>query len=241
VRLSEVTTELSVHFLLDSSASMDWRGNDDRPTKFTAARCLTGALAYIALWGFDRVSIVPFTEALGRPYGPVQGRSQVVPALRHLLRMHPVGGTALIPAIGAYAHGRSRRGLLFLVSDLLSGEPEELQAALHDLRARGWQTAVLHIVDEAEVATDAAAAWLASEDDGIGVTSLELVDRESGAILRLAPDDDLVARYAAEVTTWLDSLEAACAAEQTSYARVSTAWGIDELTVALLHERGVVA
>ena len=67
VRLSEVTTELSVHFLLDSSASMDWRGNDDRPTKFTAARCLTGALAYIALWGFDRVSIVPFAEALGRP------------------------------------------------------------------------------------------------------------------------------------------------------------------------------
>ena len=45
VRLSEVTTELSVHFLLDSSASMDWRGDDDRPTKFTAARRLTGALA----------------------------------------------------------------------------------------------------------------------------------------------------------------------------------------------------
>ena len=82
VRLSEVTTELSVHFLLDSSASMDWRGNDDRPTKFTAARCLAGALAYIALWGFDRVSIVPFAEALGKPFGPVQGRSQVVPVLR---------------------------------------------------------------------------------------------------------------------------------------------------------------
>jgi uncharacterized protein (DUF58 family) len=45
VRLSEVTTELSVHFLLDSSASMDWRGNNDRPTKYAAARCLTGALA----------------------------------------------------------------------------------------------------------------------------------------------------------------------------------------------------
>lgn len=241
VRLSEVTTELSVHFLLDSSASMDWRGNDDRPTKFTAARCLTGALAYIALWGFDRVSIVPFTEALGRPYGPVQGRSQVVPMLRHLQRMQPIGGTALTPALGAYAHGRSRRGLLFLVSDLLSGEPEELQAALHDLRARGWQTAVLHIVDEAEVATDAAAAWLSREDDGIGVTSLELVDRESGAILRLAPDDDLVARYAAGVTAWLADLEAACAAERAAYARVSTAWDIDDLTVALLHERGVVA
>jgi hypothetical protein len=155
--------------------------------------------------------------------------------------MQPLGGTALTPAIGAYAHSRSRRGLLFLVSDLLSGEPEDLQAALHDLRARGWQTAVLHIVDEAEVAIDAAAAWLTREEDGIGVTSLELVDRESGAILRLAPDDDLVARYAAGVTTWLERLEAACAAEQAAYARVSTVRGVDDLTVALLHERGVVA
>ena len=37
VRLSEVTTELSVHFLLDSSASMDWRSDGDRPTKFSTA------------------------------------------------------------------------------------------------------------------------------------------------------------------------------------------------------------
>ena len=70
---------------------------------------------------------------------------------------------------------------------------------------------------------------------------IELIDRESGATLRLAPDDDLVARYAAAVTAWLEGLEAACAAEQTAYARFSTAWGIDDLTVALLHERGVVA
>src|SRR5215216_2846257 len=124
VRLSEVTTELSVHFLLDSSASMDWRGSEDRPTKYAAARCLTGALAYIALWGFDRDSIVPFAEALGRPFGPVQGRSQVMPVLRNMQRMQSIGGTALTPAIGAYAHGRSRRGLLILVSDLLSSEPE---------------------------------------------------------------------------------------------------------------------
>src|SRR5918992_5209816 len=75
VRLSEVTTELSVHFLLDSSASMDWRGGDDRPTKFVSATRLTGALAAIALWGFDRVSIVPFAGSLGKPFGPVQGRA----------------------------------------------------------------------------------------------------------------------------------------------------------------------
>ncbi len=241
VRLSEVTTELSVHFLLDSSASMDWRSDDRRPTKFTAARRLTGALAYIALWGFDRVAIVPFADTLGKPYGPVQGRAQVVPALRHLQRMRTMGGTALAPIIETYAHARSRPGLLLLVSDLLSGEPEELQAALHDLRARGWQTAILHIVDDAEIAPDAAAAWLRQDNGGPGTTSIDLIDRESGATLRLSPDDDVAIRYAAAVATWLDALEAASAAEATAYARFSTAWGLDELTVALLHERGIVA
>jgi len=241
VRLSEVTTELSVHILLDSSASMDWRSDERWPTKFTAARRLTGALAYIALWGFDRIAIVPFADTLGRPFGPVQGRAQVVPVLRHLQQMRTLGGTALAPVIETYAHARSRPGLLLLVSDLLSGEPDELQAALHVLRARGWQTAVLHIVDDAEVAPDAASAWLHGDATGTGSTSIELIDRESDVTLRLSPDDEVVTRYASAVATWLEALEASCAAEATAYARFSTAWGIDDLTVMLLHERGIVA
>jgi uncharacterized protein (DUF58 family) len=241
VRLSEVTTELSVHILLDSSASMDWTGHDDRPTKFTAARRLAGALAYVALWGFDRVTIVPFAESLAAPFGPVQGRAQVVSAVRYLQRLRTLGGTALAPAIAAYAYGRKRPGVLLLVSDLLSGDPDDLQKVLHDLRGNGWQTAVLHITDDAEVDPDAAASWLRADPDGLGGSSLELIDRESGAALRMAPDEDVVTRYAAAVTAWLDGVQAVCAAEESAYARVSTAWGIDDLTLALLYERGVVA
>jgi uncharacterized protein (DUF58 family) len=241
VRLSEVTTELSVHILIDSSASMDWRSDETRLTKFTAARRLAGALAYIALWGFDRVAIVPFAETAGKGFGPVQGRAQVVPAVRYLERLRPLGGTALAPVIAAYARARTRPGLLLLISDLLSGEPEELQTALHDLRARGWQTAVLHIVDDAEIAPEVVSAWLRAGDAAAVSLSIELVDRESGGTLRLAPDDDVVERYAAAVTDWLAALEGACAAEEATYARFSTRWDIGELTVALLHERGVVA
>ena len=83
--------------------------------------------------------------------------------------------------------------------ELSAGEPEELQTALHDLRARGWQTAVLHVVDDAEVAPDAAAAWLHGDDAGAGSAAIELIDRESGATLQLAPDDEVAGRYAAEV------------------------------------------
>jgi uncharacterized protein (DUF58 family) len=237
VRLSEVTTELSVHILLDSSASMDWRGDERRASKFTAARRLTGALAYVALWGFDRVAIVPFAEGLGPSFGPVQGRAQVVPTLRYLQRLRPLGGTALAPAVASYAFGRSRPGLLLLVSDLLSGEPGDLQAALHDLRARGWQPAVLHVVDDAEL-PPTTAIW---RGEGDMASTVELGDRESGETLRLAPDDEVFGRYAAAISEWLGALESVCAAEQSAYARVSSSWGIDDLLLTLLHERGVVA
>lgn len=241
VRLSEVTTELSVHILLDSSASMDWRGGENRPSKFTAARRLAGALAYVALWGFDRVAIVPFAEGLGSVLGPVQGRTQVVPALRYLQRLQPLGGTALGPAIATYASGRKRPGLMLVLSDLLSEEPEGLAITLHDLRGRGWQTAVLHLVDDAEIGAQGAADWLRRERLDTGSSSLELVDRETGVSLRLTPDDDVIARYATAVAAWLDSMEAVCASESATYARISTAWGIDDLTLRLLYERGVVA
>jgi hypothetical protein len=131
--------------------------------------------------------------------------------------------------------------LLLLISDFLAGETDALRVVLHDLRARGWQTAVLHVVDDAEVAPEAATAWLRHDDEGISRQSLELVDRESGAILRLAPDDDVVTRYVAAVNAWLEEIETTCSTEGATYARISTSWDLGDLTLALLHERGVVA
>jgi hypothetical protein len=101
--------------------------------------------------------------------------------------------------------------------------------------------AVLHIVDDAEALPDAAAAWLHADDAGGVPAAIELVDRESGATLRLAPDAEVARRYAAVVADWLQRLEAACAAEAAAYARISTSCGIDDATLALLHARGVIA
>src|SRR5918995_4698251 len=58
VRLSEVTTDLTVHFLLDASASMDWRANGSHPTKYRFAQKIAAAMAYVALWHFDRIRVI---------------------------------------------------------------------------------------------------------------------------------------------------------------------------------------
>lgn len=241
VRLSEVTTELPVHILLDSSASMDWGSDPEGRTKFAAARRLAAALACVALWSFDRLTIVPFADGIGTPFGPVQGRTQVTRALHYLQHLEPLGGTALAPVVSTYARARARPGLLLLISDLLSGEPEDLRLALHELRGRGWQAAVVHVVDAAEIDPTAAMSWLRHDPTGASSPSLELIDRETGDVLRMTIEQDVVDRYASAVAAWLEELEQVAAAEGTAYARLPAAWDLSDRTIALLHEQGVLA
>jgi uncharacterized protein (DUF58 family) len=241
VRLSEVTTELTVHVLLDASASMDWRGDAAVPTKLTYARRVAGAMAYVALWHFDRVTVAPFGTRLAPPFGPAQGRSQAVPMLRYLDAVAPMGETALVATLDRYARERRRPGVLLLVSDLLSGEPAELREALRGLRARGWQVAVVHVLDEAEVAPVAAARYLAGDAPGGASPPAELLAVEGGERLRLSPTEGVLTRYEALVGAWLDETEAACRDEEAIYVRLLTDWDFAEVVVGLLHQQGVVA
>jgi len=236
VRLSEVTTELSVHVLLDSSRSMDWRSHPLLPTKFRYARQLAGALCYVSLWHFDRVVISPFGQTLGRGFGPSQGRAHTVPMLRYLSDLSPLGQTDLADSIDRYARARKRPGILLLISDLLSGEPEHLGERLRDLRSRGWQTIVAHIVDSEEL-------WPASfRTNGLGnqTQPTELLDLETGEKLRMTLNQNVIERYQTEVTTWLTSIEETCSAERADYLRLQTDWPLQSVVLQLLHARGLV-
>ena len=231
VRLSEVTTELTVHVLLDASNSMDWRGDPDTPTKFTYARRVAGSLCYVSLWHFDRVVISPFGRELAAPFGPSQGRSHVVPMLQYLSRLTSLGQTDLAASIDRYVRARRRPGILVLVSDLLSGEPEHLREQLRELRARKWQTIVVHVVDETELAP----ALLTSSEPA------ELLEVESGERLRLTPTAHILERYDAALSGWLEDVKAACEDEQAEYIRIQTDWPFETIVLRMLHQRGVLA
>jgi uncharacterized protein (DUF58 family) len=240
IRLSEVTAELGIHVLLDASESMQWRAQETLPTKFTYARRVAGALGYVALWHFDRLTVTPFGDRTGQPFGPVQGRPQTLPMLKALETMRPLGGTALPETIARYLHAHRRPGVLIVISDLLSGDPEALRPLLRDARGRGWQVAIVQVLDEAEITPNAAADFLAGDDPEAGAL-VELVDSESGERLQLTADDELLRRYGERVAGWLDAIEAACADENATYLRLLTGWEFEEVTLRLLRERGVVA
>lgn len=240
VRLSEVTTELSVHLLVDASDSMDWAGGPGLPTKFAYARRVAGALGYVALWHFDRLAIAPVGPGLGPMFGPAQGRANVVPMLRYLEAMPTLGGTALAETVERYARARQRPGLAVIVSDLLTGEPADLQEALRTLRARGWHTVVLHVLDEAEVDPVAAGGALRGDAPAGSLPQIELVEQETGQRLRLAPDDGVLDRYGRAVADWLEAVDEACRAEEAVCIRLLTSQPFDQVVLETLHRRGVV-
>jgi uncharacterized protein (DUF58 family) len=242
VRLSEVTTELSVHVLIDVSDSMDWRSRPSAPTKLTYGLRVAGSLGYVALWHFDRLAIAPFGETLGPIFGPSQGRANIVPMLRYLEGQTPLGRTALTMTVDRYGRARRRPGLLLLISDLLSGEPDELRELLRWLRGRGWQVAVVHVLDEAEVAPAAASGYLTADGPaGVARPPVELLETESGERLRLSPSDELLRRYGDVVGAWLAAVESGCRDEEATYVRLLTTWDFEDVVLGLLHQQGVVA
>lgn len=242
VRLSEVTTELGVHVLLDTSNSMDWRADPVTPTKLIYAQRLAGAIGYVALWHFDRLTIVPFGADSGHPYGPVQGRANIVPMLRYLERLQPLGQTEINATIERYARIRKRAGMLLLISDLLSNDQESLRDGLRLLRSRGWHVIVMHVLDPAEVTPALAArAFAAASPGSQGESAVELLEVESGERLRLAATESVLARYSDAFSTWLTETEAACHDEEAVYVRLQTDWPFDDVVMGLLHRRGVVA
>ncbi|CAN5709038.1 DUF58 domain-containing protein [soil metagenome] len=237
IRLSEVTTELTVHILIDASNSMAWRGSEQTPSKFAYARRLAGSMAYVSLWHFDRVVITPFSDQPAPSYGPVQGRSHIQRTLKYLTLMQPSGTTNVLESIQRYTSARSQQGMLIVISDLLSGDPENLSEGLRFARNRGWQTSIFHIVDAAELSP---APYVRNKDSERPVT-LELVELEHGERLRVTPTDDLIERYRTSVDRWQAELEAVCLAEKADYVLLQTDWPFESQVLSRLFEAGLVA
>ncbi len=236
VRLSEITTESTVHLLLDASASMAWSGDPMRPSKFTYARRVAGSLGYIGLWHFDRVTITPFATQLGHPFGPAHGRSESTPMLRYLTGLEARGETSLSEAIERYARARKQPGILIVLSDLLSGEPDEMRAALQLVRGRGWQTTIVQIVDPAE--RNPSGCFTAGANGH--PATIELIDLETASRLRVTANAAALAEYERAWRAWQDEIESVCAAERIPLITLQTDWPFETVVLELLNRQGVV-
>ena len=235
VRLSEVTTDLTVHLLLDASASMDWRANVQTPTKYRFAQKIAAAIAYVALWHFDRIRISPIARGDEPSFGPAQGRTHVPGLIAYLEECTPGGDRTLTQRLHTYGHRQATPGLLVILSDILTDDVELLIGQCKSLRGRGWDVALIHIVDPAELSP---ALLFAGEDRSQPTT---LIDSESGEKVMVLPTAASLQRYSNAVDTWLGELHDKCRLHGITYARLATDQPLESAVLRLLNQHGLLS
>ncbi len=231
VRESETTTEFDVHLLLDVSRSMDWSGDEELPTKLRHGLRLAGAIGYLSLWHFDRVTITPVGSDAGYPFGPAQGRSNIIPMLRYLERIQPRSEADLAHAISHYVYWKRRSGIMVIVSDFLSEDLARLESTIHGAAALGWQSLLVQIVDPAE------------EDPARHETdaTTEIVDVETGLRMLVSHTPASLNQYRAERSTWTQALKDIGSGSRATHVVVSTEDRIEDVIFRLLVDLGLVA
>ena len=148
VKRFEEETELRAYLVLDSSASMDYRGGG--VSKLEYARMLAASLAYLLLRQQDQVGMVAFGEKLRGYVAPRARSGHLSDLLTALDGVVAQGRTDLGRAIAYVSEVAPRRALLVFFSDLLGGD-ERLRALLRGLRARRHDVVVFHLLDKDEL------------------------------------------------------------------------------------------
>src|SRR5215471_12698621 len=125
VKRFEEETELKAYLVIDSSASMGYRGNG--VSKLDYARTLAASLAYLLLRQQDQVGMIAFGEKL-RGYLPPRARGgHLGDLLTALDDVKALGKTDLLRAIAYLSEVAHRRSLLIVFSDLLDSPPVEVR------------------------------------------------------------------------------------------------------------------
>ena len=185
LKLYEEERELPVRIFLDASESMTF----GEPRKFDFARQVAAAIGYVALCGFDRVSVIPFPNAQGRAQTTqasaealanynqqfaiegalrsVRGKKSSMQFFQNLNALTAAGGADFNETLRRGALEARHTGLAIVLSDFL--DPAGYEVGLTALVGRGFQVNVVQILAPEELTPTT-------------FGDLRLVDSESGGL-----------------------------------------------------------
>jgi uncharacterized protein (DUF58 family) len=220
LKLFVAEEELTIHLLVDNTASMDW----GEPNKLLYARRAAGAFGYIALSSLDRVTVTALGAGAVRQMPGVRGKRGALPLFDFLQKL-PVGDSgSLLAACRRYVHMARNAGPLLLCSDLMDPDWQE---ALRAFSSRPFEITILHILAPQEIHP---------EIDG----DFRLLDAEGGPPIEITADLDVLRRYDENLRTWRDEIESFCNGRGINYIFVDTSIPVEEFVLSNLRKRGVL-
>lgn len=239
VRKYQAETHLACHLLVDASASMGYVGYlggpaapeavtpDEAaaraaPAKLLYAIHLAAALGYLVTRQRDAIGLAIIGQKLEHFLPARARRAHLVNVLATLSGVRPQGQTGLARGVSEALAQIPHRGLIVVLSDLLTDTAAVLEA-LHHVRFRGHDLIVMHVLDAAE-------AHFPFEGQ------LRLEDPETGQTL-IADAAAVQQRYLAAVAAWRQELRDRIVATRADYVPLDTSVPFDKALVEFLIQR----
>ena len=225
LKLYEEERELPVTIYLDSSESMSF----GRVSKFDFARQVAAAVGYVALCGFDRVTVEPFPLAddqagLVGELRAVRGRRSAMRFFDNLNRLKAGGTADFNQALRLGAMKHRAQGVIVVLSDFL--DPAGYEDGLKSLASRGSEVHAVQILAMEEL-----------EPSSYG--DLRVIDSETGAEQEVTFGKYRLKSYRATVQNYCRRLQEYCRARGIRYQLAQSDTPIDDLLLKAMRTGGM--
>lgn len=220
VKLFEEEEDLAIYVLVDCSESMSF--GDGK--KFTHARRLAAALAYVGLANLDRVALLGWSSTTAKRMPPARGKGRIFKVFEFLRGLQSDGETDLAGAARSFAAENKRRGVAIVVSDLY--DPDGFERGINAIRYQKFEPMVVHVLDGEEL-------------DGAAQGDLVLEDVETGAEREVTLTPALIERYHAQHALWRSEIESFCKSRQVPYAAADVRGAFEDQVLDLFRRMGM--
>lgn len=229
VKLYEEERELPVTVFLDASESMAF----GTPPKFDLARRLAAALGYVALCGFDQVTVRVFPESpdpaeaarRGALRG-VRGKKSAPGFFRGLAGVTPGGAADLNESLRRGALAERRTGAAIVLSDFL--DPAGYAPGLDALVGRGFQVSAVQLLAPEEL-------------DPAMFGDLRVVDAETGAEQEVTMGRHRLRAYRRVVEGYTQRLRDFCGGRGIRFFRAASDVKLEQFLLKEMREAEVLA
>ncbi len=238
LKLYEEERELPVRIFLDASESMTF----GEPKKFDFARQVAAAVGYVALCGFDRVSVIPFpalqsngqtdqtkltAELAARgALRSVRGKKSAIQFFQNLSAVTAGGAADLNESLRRGALEARHAGLAVVLSDFL--DPGGYDFGLNALVGRGFQVDIVQILAPEELSPSV-------------FGDLRLVDSETGAMQEVTFGRYRMKYYQQTVQSFLQRMREFSQARGINLFTASSNTSLEELLLKQLRKAEVWA
>lgn len=215
LKLYEEERELPVRIFLDASESM----NFGTPRKFDFARQIAAAVGYVALCGFDRVTVYPFPDnsddAVSRgALRSVRGRKSSLQFFQNLSQLTAKHPANLNESLRRGAIAARQAGVAVVLSDFL--DPAGYEIGLGALIARGFHVNAIQILSPEEISP-------------VTFGDLRLVDSENGSIQEITFGKYRLKAYQQTVENFRQRMREYCQGRGISFFSVGSDTSLEKL------------